>query len=173
MPGYELPNRITFADSWIKQELSNVLTILNNDTHSSRNITLGLDGWCDPNGESIYAFILILPSGKEYIHSLKDFSLHKHTADFISNEILKVVEDVGSKKFSSIVSDNASTMVKAKKLVNEKYPHIIPVRCITHHVNLLTNDIMQHEFAKKTISRCMKIIKYFHHSYKAGAVLSQ
>ena len=112
-----------------------------------------------------------MPSGKEYIHSLKDFSLHSHTAAFISEEILKVIDNVGAEKFSSVVSDNASTMVKAKRLVNEKYSHIIPVRCITHHINLLTNDIMKHNFSRITISKSMKIVKFFHQSYKAGALL--
>src|ERR1043166_9100053 len=78
------------------------------------NPALGIDGWAGPNGQSIYAFILILPTGKEYIHSLKDFSLYFHTADFISKEILKVIEDVGCNKFSSVVSDNTLTMVAAK-----------------------------------------------------------
>ena len=64
-------------------------------------------------------------------------------------------------------------MVAAKKLVNEKYPHILPVRCITHHVNLLTTDIMKHEFSKSTISKCMTIIKYFKRSYKSEALLSK
>ena len=45
-------------------------------------------------------------------------------ADFMSTEILKVIEDVGYNRFSSVVSDNTLTMVAAKKLVNEKYPHI-------------------------------------------------
>jgi hypothetical protein len=172
-PGYELPNRVTFAGSWVNQELSNTFTVTMSETYSSRNITLGLDGWCGPNGESIYAFVLFLPSGKEYIHSLKDFSIHTHSADFISKEILKIIEDIGHEKFSSIVSDNASVMVAAKRLVNEKYPNIIPIRCITHHINLITTDIMKHEFSKMTIHSCMKIIKYFHRSYKAGAVLAQ
>ena len=71
----------------MNQELTNVLEIILSETRSTKNITLGLDGWCGPNGESIYAFILILPSGKEYVHSLRDFSLYTHTADFISDEI--------------------------------------------------------------------------------------
>lgn len=172
-PAYELPNRVTFAGPWVNQELTNVLEIILSETRSTKNITLGIDGWCGPNGESIYAFILILPSGKEYVHSLRDFSLYTHTANFISDEILKVIEEVGSEKFSSVVSDNASTMVAAKRLVNKKYSHIMPVRCITHHINLLTSDIMKHEFSKLTISRCMKIVNYFLRSYKAGALLTK
>ncbi|PKY60258.1 hypothetical protein RhiirA4_430989 [Rhizophagus irregularis] len=62
-------------------------------------------------------------------------------------------------------------MIVAKKLVNKKYPHVIPVRCITYHINLLTNDIMKHKFSKSTISKCMKIVKYFYQSYKVGATL--
>jgi hypothetical protein len=62
-------------------------------------------------------------------------------------------------------------MVAAKRKVNEKYRHILSIRCIAHHVNLLTCDILKHEFAKTTISKCMTIFKYFRRSYKAGAYL--
>jgi hypothetical protein len=47
-PAYELPNRVTFAGSWVNQELSNVLEIILSETRSTKNITLGLDGWCGP-----------------------------------------------------------------------------------------------------------------------------
>ena len=100
-------------------------------------------------------------------------SLHAHTAEFIFENISNVIEEIGSQKISSIVSDNAATMVAAKRKINEKYNHIIPVRCITHHVNLLTTDIMKHEYSEKTIANCMKIINYFKKSYQNGAFLSQ
>jgi hypothetical protein len=63
-PAYELPNHVMLARPWINQELTNILIITNNEVKLFRNITLGLDGWKDPNGKSIYTFILILPSGK-------------------------------------------------------------------------------------------------------------
>lgn len=134
---------------------------------------LGLDGWTSPNGTSIYAFILILPSGKEYIHSLEDLSLHSHTAEFLSKKILGVINAVGPNKISSIVSDNASTMVKAKRIVNDEFNHIIPVHCIAHHINLLTTDIMKHDFSKDIITKCIKVIKFFRHSHQAHALLSK
>jgi hypothetical protein len=114
-----------------------------------------------------------LSSGKEYIYSLQDLSLYSHTADFIAEKILEIIEKVGSDKISSIVSDNVATMVSAKRIVNAKYNHIISVRCIAHHVNLLTTDIMRHEHSKNTIMNCMKIVKYFRKSYRAGAYLSE
>ena len=62
-------------------------------------------------------------------------------------------------------------MVAAKRIVNQKYPNIIPVRCITHHINLLTTDIMKHEFSKSIITKCMKVVKHFRRSHKSGAIL--
>ncbi|PKC01421.1 hypothetical protein RhiirA5_381738 [Rhizophagus irregularis] len=44
-PAYELPNRVTFAGPWVDQELTNVLEIILSETRSTKNITLGLDGW--------------------------------------------------------------------------------------------------------------------------------
>jgi hypothetical protein len=40
-PGYKLPDRITFSNSWINQELANVTSIILEDIKSSDNITLG------------------------------------------------------------------------------------------------------------------------------------
>jgi hypothetical protein len=116
---------------------------------------------------------LTLPSKKEYLYSLEDLSLHSHTADYISQKILDVIEELGPEKISSVVSDNASSMVAAKKLVNQQYNHIIPIRCIAHHINLLTTDIMKHPFSKKIIKNCMKLVTYFRKSHQAGSMLSK
>ncbi len=62
-------------------------------------------------------------------------------------------------------------MIKAKQIVNDKYNHIISISCIVHYVNLLTIDIMKYEYSKEIIMKCMKIIKFFHYSYQANALL--
>ena len=54
---------------------------------------------------------------KEFVHSVQNFSEKSHTGSFLSEKIIEIIENVGPQKFSSIVSDNASTMVLAKKLV--------------------------------------------------------
>src|SRR5437764_7936960 len=43
-PAYELPNCVTFAGSWVNQELVTVTTIIYNKAQSSINITLGING---------------------------------------------------------------------------------------------------------------------------------
>lgn len=118
---------------------------------------IGLDGWTTPLGQSLYAFVIITASKKEYIHSLMNLSKDSHTGEFIAEKIEEVLKSVGSNKISAIVSDNASNMVLAKSIIAKEFPHIISLRCIAHHINLLTSDIMKLDFAKNIINTVCKI----------------
>jgi len=118
---------------------------------------IGLDGWTTPLGQSLYAFVIITTSKKEYIHSLMNLSKDSHTGEFIAQKIKEVLENIGPNKISAIVSDNASNMVLAKNIIAKEFPHIISLRCIAHHINLLTSDIMKLEFAKNIINKVCKI----------------
>jgi Protein of unknown function (DUF 659) len=117
-----------------------------------------LDGWTSPLGQSLCVFLIITASGKEYIHSLINLSKESHTGEILAQKINEVLQNIGTNNFGAIVSDHASNMVLAKKLINEKYSHIIPIRCIAHHINLITTDIMKLEYSKHTINKVFKII---------------
>lgn len=41
----------------------------------------------------------------------------KHTADYISNQIELVMKEIGINKFVAVVTDNASVMLKATKIL--------------------------------------------------------
>ena len=58
-----------------------------------------------------------------------------------------------------------------KKIISTRYKHILPIRCIAHHVNLVSTDICKTSFAKDVISKCQKIVKYFKQSHQAGEEL--
>jgi Protein of unknown function (DUF 659) len=85
--------------------------------------------------------------------------------------MLKVIEDVGKDKFIAIVSDAEAAMQSAKRRVINKHPHIMTVRCIAHHINLVTKDIISIEWAKKTLQKCQIIVSFFHNVHRAGAAL--
>ncbi|RHZ52874.1 hypothetical protein Glove_456g9 [Diversispora epigaea] len=103
----------------------------------------------------------------------QNFSKNSHTGEFLKNEIIKVIEEVGAEKFCSLVSDHASNVVLAKNLVSTKYPHIFPIRCIAHHINLLSSDIIKLNWATNIITCCKKIVTFFKQSYAGGAILQQ
>uniref|UniRef100_U9T787 Uncharacterized protein n=1 Tax=Rhizophagus irregularis (strain DAOM 181602 / DAOM 197198 / MUCL 43194) TaxID=747089 RepID=U9T787_RHIID len=68
----------------------------------------------------------------------QDF-IYRYIADAGDNVITKV----GAENFAAVVSDHASACTATKKeLLNDtKYKHILPIRCITYHVNLISTDI--------------------------------
>ncbi|CAG8720122.1 14_t:CDS:2 [Rhizophagus irregularis] len=80
---------------------------------------LRVDGWTNARGQSLYAFILITKERKEYVHSVQNLLNYSHTGRFLADKMIEIIENVGSTKFGGIVSDNASAIVFAKKLVND------------------------------------------------------
>src|SRR5215213_3852504 len=61
----------------------------------------------------------------------------------------------------------------AKRRVIIKYPHIMAIRCIAHHINLVTKDIISIEWAKQILQKCQKIVSFFHGAHKAGSALRE
>ena len=137
-------------------------------------LLLGVDSWTNPLGRCIYAFVIITPTRRQYVYLINDFSAERHTAAFNAEKMLEVIETIGSNKFTAIVTDAEAAMQAAKRNVIEKYPHIMAVKCIAHHINLVTKDIISNEWAKKTLQKCQKIVSFFHGSHRAGdALLSE
>jgi hypothetical protein len=85
--------------------------------------------------------------------------------------MLKVIESIGEDKFIAIVSDAEAAMQSAKRKVMNKHPHIMAVRCIAHHINLVTKDILSIEWARQTLQKCQKIVSFFHDGHRAGDAL--
>ena len=103
---------------------------------------IGLDGWTNPAGWSIYNFIIITCNFKEFLYQLRDLSSVKHVAKNLAEEIENVLQKVGPDKFAAVVTDNASNCAAARNIISEKYPFIFNTRCIAHCINLITKDVL-------------------------------
>lgn len=64
-------------------------------------------------------------------------------------------------------------MQLAKQIISTKYPSILPIRCIAHHINLITSHIIKLDFAKGVFKKCQMLISFFKNSYRAGAALQE
>lgn len=115
--------------------------------------------------------MIITPTRRQFIYSVNDFSSDRHTAQFNEEQLLKVIDNIGKEKIAAIVSDAESAMMAAKRRIVSNYKHILPVRCVAHHINLVTKDITSLDWAKKTLKKCQKIVSFFHKSHCAGAAL--
>ena len=87
--------------------------------------------------------------------------------------MIEIIENISFTKFGGIVSDNVLAIVLAKKLVNDQFEFIMPIWCIIHYINLLTNDICKLEFTQSILKKCMKLVCFFFKaSHQANAILT-
>ena len=156
---YISPNRHNLAYNLLDSEYEvgqqNLAMILEEAT----NITLVSDGWTNIRRESVINFILCLP--KLIFYNAKYFGSEFHTAKYIYNELKTIIEDVGPSKFAGIVTDNASSMRAAWKLLNKDYPRLICLGCNAHIGNLLIKDILKLDWIEKLINYIKPIINFF------------
>ena len=136
-------------------------------------LKLGFDGWTSPLGQLLYAFVLMTPERKEIIHCIKNLSMNSHMATFLADQLNKVITEVGAENFAAVVSDHASACAAAKRIIAKRYNHILPIRCITYYVNLISTDICKITFAKEVISKYQKVVKYFKQSHQVGEELRE
>jgi hypothetical protein len=104
---------------------------------------------------------------------LKDFSNEKHTAAFLTSETVRVIEEIGADKVAALVTNNAAVMKKVRSEVHLKYSSILGIRCIPHFVNLITEDIMKHDWAKSLLKTCQSVVTYFGCHHLPNALLAQ
>ncbi|GBB99635.1 hypothetical protein RclHR1_03590010 [Rhizophagus clarus] len=76
------------------------------------------------------------------------FSAHqtgeiRQTGENIAANIDKVISQIDHSKLLAIITDNASSIKKAWKLLAIKYPKVIFLGCIAYLLNLLIGDIMK------------------------------
>jgi ABC-type Zn uptake system ZnuABC Zn-binding protein ZnuA len=106
------------------------------------------------------------------------FSAHqtgeiKQTGENIAADIEKVITQIDHSKLSAIITDNASSMKKAWKLLAVKYPKVVFLGCIAHSLNLLVGDIMKLPWADSIMKNGKKIVKYFKSHQIPAAILKR
>ncbi|GBC13351.2 ribonuclease H-like domain-containing protein [Rhizophagus irregularis DAOM 181602=DAOM 197198] len=141
-PGYKLPSREKLAGIMFSHAVVRIEDQVNSILGKAMNLTLGLDGWTNPSGHSIYNFIIMTHDRRKFLYRLQDFSIIKHTAQNLASEIEDVLQKIGPDKFAAVITDNAANCALARSIISEKYPFIVNTRCIAHCVNLITKDVL-------------------------------
>ena len=141
-PNYIIPTRQTLSGIMLNNEIIRVNLEINKEIERSENITLALDGWTSLSSLSIYSFLVLTSSRKQYLYSLRDYSLAHHTGEFLAAEIKTIIDQIGAIKIKAIVTDNDANVKLARELVTKEYPYIINLHCIAHFVNLITKSII-------------------------------
>src|SRR6266542_1452075 len=114
--------------------------------------------------------MIIIPSRKEYLYSLQNFSSDHHIAEFLTKQINEIIMKIGPNKISAI-SDNAANIVAARSEISSKYPTIMNLKCIAHCFNLIFQDIIKIPFAERLLCRCSIVVSFFKASHIAESFL--
>ncbi|GET62960.1 ribonuclease H-like domain-containing protein [Rhizophagus irregularis DAOM 181602=DAOM 197198] len=171
--GYNTPTREVLVNQLLERELAQVNFKVNSELEKETNLTLAFDGWTSGTHRSIWNFIVMILSRKEYLYQLSDLSENSHTAEYLVTVIEKVIEGIGEDRICAVVSDNAANVHNARKIIHENHPKIENVRCIAHSINLIACDIVKEKFGKRLL-KCVNILTtFFRSSHQANAKLAQ
>lgn len=88
-----------------------------------------------------------------------------HTAEYMCEEISKVIETIGPQRVVALCTDNASNMKKAWSLLQERYPNMECYGCLAHGLNLIFGDVLKLSGISSVIDECTSLIKTIKHSY--------
>ena len=151
---YNLPSRWILSENLIIQEVSRINLKVNKIIQVETNLTISFDGWTNSTGQSIYDYCLITEERDEYLWCSKNYSdIPHHTGAFLGDEVIKIVNDIGPEKLAAVVSDNAPDARVARRILCQKYSHILNIRCMAHCINLITKDLCKHTFVIETIRK--------------------
>lgn len=156
-PSFMPPTRKVLSSSLLENEYSKVNSDLCEAIANAPNLNLQCDGWSNIRNEAIINFVVSKPEPL-FVEFLETKTNH-HTGEFIAGEMAKVMEKYGAEKFFVAIGDNENTMQAALRLLQIKFPWIIPLGCISHWLHLFCKDIMGCKNAKKLVSNAMTVVK--------------
>lgn len=123
----------------------------------SKYLSLQCDGWSNIRNEGIINFIICTP--KPYFISSVETVHFNHTSDYITEQIEKVINKYDNRKFIAIITDNAANMLKARKSIEDKFPHIVSLNCIAHSLHLIISDLLKCNSVSTFITEVVDIVK--------------
>jgi hypothetical protein len=85
-----------------------------------------------------------------------------------------VINDLGTQKVFALVTDNAANMKAAWSNVEESYPHITPIGCAAHALNLLLKADMALKTMDTLYKRAKEMVRFVNgHQVKAAIFLTK
>ncbi|KAL3699826.1 hypothetical protein R1sor_017848 [Riccia sorocarpa] len=85
-------------------------------------------------------------------HCHVDGSNETKSAVWIAEHVMKDIEEREPPNVLQFVADNASANILVRKLVRERYPHIIFGVCVAHGLDLLMEDIEKLPWVKEVVN---------------------
>eukprot|EP00033_Pygsuia_biforma_P006292 GCRY01007017.1.p1 GENE.GCRY01007017.1~~GCRY01007017.1.p1 ORF type:complete len:354 (+),score=51.08 GCRY01007017.1:69-1064(+) len=137
-----------------KQIFENCISKIN-----SSIVTVGGDGWSNNRENGVTNLIAMTAQFSFFLESVEDDQ--KHDADYYVSCFSTQIDLLLQKGalVVAICTDNAEVMTKTKTILQEQYPWLVPLSCLSHSIQLVINDVLKidpYKGALETLSRVFK-----------------
>lgn len=156
-PSYKVPTRRAISTKYLDSIYTDMKKDLEDEIGSADNLNLQMDGWTNIRNESIINFIITTP--KPTFVKFLNTEDNKHTAEYLADEIIKVLLQFDVQKCFCLIGDNAKNVQKAFKIIQSKYPHLNNLGCLAHSLHLLCGDILKSESVSKFMAKVIDLVK--------------
>nr|CAG8479006.1 9870_t:CDS:2 [Entrophospora candida] len=170
-PCFKLPSQKTLSTTLLDQVHNNTKNEVDNIISSANYICLVSDGWINIMQEHWTNYLITTP--KPIFFSAHQTGEIRHIGENIAADIENLILQIDHSKLSGVITDNASSMKKAWKLVAIRYPNVFFLGCVAHSLNLLIGDIMKLSWADTTMKNIKRTVKYFKSHQIPAAILKQ
>lgn len=169
-PSYRLPTRKTLT-AYVDNVYDEMKKFQDDNLKSLSTLHLQLDGWSNIRNEGIIHFLISTPAPLlvEFVNTLDN----RHTSEYLTTKIFEVLNEVGPEKFFVIIGDNANNVQRALLNVKELYPHVTPLRCQAHTLNLLADDVLKIDVIKTIMKMVVDVVKEIKYSQVLSSLFTK
>lgn len=180
------PSRHTITEHYLsklyRESRESVLHVLSS---TDRGLCMGVDGFSDANSRSLFNVNVGGPLPFVFSTFRLDGELESaaNLASILSTQAKEVSgltspdKPEGSPDIFGFVSDSPNVMTKTRRLlVGEEIgsgPMAFAYGCVCHALSNSVKDLCKNLFVKTTLSRCVKVVRFFKNTHVASALLLQ
>ena len=124
--------------------------------------TIVCDGWSNVQRRPLINVMVVSPRGETFVKAVDSSGMIK-SGSYIADVLTSIIEEVGAMHVVQIVMDNAKNCKAAGRILKERYPHVFPITCNTHSLNLVLNDWYKSDdttWFKEIIDVAHNIVKF-------------
>lgn len=163
---FKLPCRKSISTVYVDKVYAEMQSSITHDLLEANDLHIQLDGWTYINNDGIINFVICKPEPLfvKFLNT-KD---NRHTAEYLKNQIVEIIETYGKENCFVIIGDNAANVKKSFQLLKNVYKGIQPLGCAAHGLHLLCSDI----FKVNSVSEFLKQNSSIVSSIKRSQLLS-
>ena len=122
-PAYKLPNRSQLSTRILDQHYKELQEEVAEEIHEANSVSTVLDAWTNCRNESVVGFTVTTP--RPFFLKAMFTGQTRHTEDFYFTETANVIRELGERKVTAVITDNAAPMKAMWRLIESTFSGIV------------------------------------------------